>query len=50
MGHGGQFIMIIRDLNLVIVTTTLDYESDKMAFSKIPMVLEEIVPAIAYVE
>lgn len=44
LGHGGQFIMIIRDLNLVIVTTASDFESSKMALSKIPMVIEKIIP------
>jgi len=45
LGFGGQYIMIIRDLNLVIVTTASDYdESSGMAFKKVPMVIEEIVP------
>jgi hypothetical protein len=44
MGRGGQYIMIIRDLNLVIVTTASDIESNKMALCKIPMVIEEIIP------
>jgi CubicO group peptidase (beta-lactamase class C family) len=44
MGHGGQYIMIIRDLNLVIVTTATDFEDGRIARSKIPMVIEEIVP------
>lgn len=44
LGHGGQYIMIIRDLNLVIVTTSSDFESGKMARSKIPMVIEKIIP------
>jgi hypothetical protein len=44
MGHGGQYIMIIRDLNMVIVTTASDYENSHIAQSKISMVLEEIVP------
>ena len=44
MGHGGQYIMIIRDLNLVVVTTASDFEDAKVARSKIPMVIEEIVP------
>jgi len=44
MGHGGQYIMIIRDLNLVIVTTASDFESGEIARSKISMVIEEIVP------
>jgi len=44
MGHGGQYIMIIRDLNLVIVTTASDFENGRLARSKIPMVIEEIIP------
>ncbi len=44
MGHGGQYIMIIKDLNMVIVTTASDYVNDYIARSKIPMVIEEIVP------
>ncbi|MEJ2614940.1 MAG: serine hydrolase [Ignavibacteriaceae bacterium] len=45
LGYGGQYIMIIRDLNMVIVTTSSDYnESNGMAFAKVPMVAEEIVP------
>lgn len=46
LGHGGQYIMIIRDLNLVIVTTASDFENNSMALSKIPMVIEEIVPIV----
>ena len=44
MGHGGQYIMIIRDLDLVIVTTASDFEDGRLARSKIPMVIEKIVP------
>jgi CubicO group peptidase (beta-lactamase class C family) len=44
MGHGGQYIMVIRDLNLVIVTTASDFEDGRLARSKIPMVIEEIIP------
>jgi CubicO group peptidase (beta-lactamase class C family) len=44
LGHGGQYIMIIRDLNLVIVTTASDFDNGHIARSKIPMVIEEIVP------
>ncbi|MEJ2103700.1 MAG: serine hydrolase [Ignavibacteriaceae bacterium] len=44
LGHGGQYIMIIRDLNLVIVTTASDFEDGRMALSKIPMVIEKIIP------
>ncbi|MFH0758930.1 MAG: serine hydrolase [Bacteroidota bacterium] len=44
LGHGGQHIMIIRDLNLVVVTTASDFESGKIALGKFPMVIEEIIP------
>ena len=45
LGYGGQYIMIIRDLNMVIVTTSSDHnESNGMAHAKVPMVIEEVVP------
>ncbi len=47
MGVVGQYIMIIRDLDMVIVTTASDYDyndNGQMARSKIPMVIEKIVP------
>jgi hypothetical protein len=45
LGFGGQYIMIIRDLKLVIVTTSSDHnESNGMVHAKVPMVIEEIVP------
>ena len=44
LGAGGQYIMVIRDLNMVIVTTSSDYNRDGMDHQKIPMVVEEIVP------
>lgn len=44
LGHGGQYIMIIRDLNLVVVTTASDFENGRLARSKIPLVIEEIIP------
>jgi CubicO group peptidase (beta-lactamase class C family) len=44
LGWAGQYIMIIRDLNLVIVTTSSDFESGVIARSKVPMVIEEIIP------
>jgi CubicO group peptidase (beta-lactamase class C family) len=44
-GYGGQYIMIIEDLNMVIVVTASDYnESNGMANIKVPMVIEELVP------
>jgi len=48
LGAGGQYIMIIRDLNLVVVTTASDYDIGKKARSKIPMVIEKVVPALLY--
>lgn len=47
LGYGGQYIVIIRDLNMVIVTTASDYADGRTARSKIPMVIEEIVPLFA---
>jgi len=45
LGYGGQYIMVIRDLNMVIVTTSSDYNEDNgMAHQKVPMVIEEVVP------
>lgn len=44
LGYAGQYIMIVRDLNLVVVTTSSDFESGELARSKIPMVIEKIIP------
>lgn len=45
LGYGGQYIMVVRDLNMVIVITSSDYnESNGMALAKVPMVIEEVVP------
>ena len=44
LGYGGQYIVIIRDLNMVVVTTASDYADGSRARSKIPMVIDEIVP------
>lgn len=45
LGYGGQYIMVVRDLNMVIVTTSSDYnESNGMAHAKVQMVIEEVVP------
>ncbi|MBN1780940.1 serine hydrolase [bacterium] len=44
LGAGGQYLMIIKDLNMVIVTTASDYNNDGTAHQKVPMVIEEIVP------
>jgi len=43
-GYGGQYIMIIRDLKMVVVTTASDYGNGRRARSKIPMVVDGIVP------
>ena len=45
LGYGGQYIFVINDLNLIVVMTSSDYnEGNGMAFKKIPMVIEDIVP------
>jgi len=44
LAWGGQYIMVIKDLNLVVVTTASDYDDGNKARSKFPMVIEEIVP------
>ena len=44
LGYGGQYIVIIKDLNMVVVTTASDYAEGRKARSKIPMIVEEIVP------
>jgi CubicO group peptidase (beta-lactamase class C family) len=46
LGWGGQFIIVVKDLNLVVTTTASDYEND-MSISKVPMVIEDIVPMTA---
>lgn len=45
LGWGGQYIMVVKELNLVVITTASDYGNDK-ANSKIPMVIEEIIPIV----
>ena len=44
LGAGGQYIMVIRDLNMVVVVTASDYNRDGMDLIKVPMVVEEVVP------
>lgn len=44
LGAGGQYIMVIRDMNMVIVTTSSDYNNDGMDHKKVQMVIEEVVP------
>ena len=45
LGFGGQYIMVVRDLNLVIVTTSSDNNGENgMGHQKIPMVIEDVVP------
>jgi CubicO group peptidase (beta-lactamase class C family) len=45
LGYGGQYIMVVRDLDMVIVTTSSDYnEENGMAHQKVPMVIEEVIP------
>jgi CubicO group peptidase (beta-lactamase class C family) len=50
LGYGGQYIIVIKDLNIVVVTTASDYDysdTGRKARSKVPMVIEEIVPALS---
>jgi CubicO group peptidase (beta-lactamase class C family) len=44
LGYGGQYIMIIKDLDMVVLTTASDYGNGSRARSKVPMVIEKIVP------
>lgn len=45
LGYGGQYIMVIRDLNMVVVATSSDYnEENGMAHQKVPMVIDEVAP------
>jgi len=44
LGFGGQYIMVIRDLNMVVVSTASDYAYGHMARSKIPLVIEKLIP------
>ena len=44
LGFGGQYIMVIRDLNMVVVCTSSDYADGHMARSKIPLVIEKLIP------
>jgi len=44
LGYGGQYIFIIRDLNMVVVTTASDYANGHIARSKVAMVVDEIEP------
>ena len=49
LGYGGQFIMIIRDLNMTIIITSSDNnESTGMWIAKVPMVIEDVVPLFDY--
>ncbi len=44
LGHGGQFIMVIQNRDLVVVTTASDYANPDMYMKKVPLVEEEIIP------
>ncbi len=46
LGSGGNYIMVVKDLNLVVVTTASDYDNDH-AHNKFQMVIEDIIPAIS---
>ena len=51
LGYGGQYIFVIRDLNIIVVMTASDYnEGNGMALKKVPMVIEEIVPLFKKLE
>lgn len=45
LGSGGQYIIVVKDLNLVVITTSSNYNNDK-DFSVFPMVIEDIIPNI----
>lgn len=45
IGFGGQYVFIVPDLDLVVVTTSSDYnEGTGMAFQKFPMMIEKVIP------
>jgi CubicO group peptidase (beta-lactamase class C family) len=46
LGFAGQFIMVIRDLNMVVVTTASDYGDYSVALKKIQLAVEEILPLL----
>lgn len=46
LGIGGQLIIIVKDLSLVVVTTASDYDDDRLVGRKITMAIEEIIPAV----
>lgn len=48
LGYGGQYIFIIRDLNMVVVTTASDYANGQNARSKVAMVVDAIEPMFRY--
>ncbi|MFC1563231.1 penicillin-binding protein, partial [candidate division KSB1 bacterium] len=41
MGYGGQYIMVIRDLNMVVVTTASNYDDENKALGQVPMVIAD---------
>lgn len=45
VGFGGQYIFLVPELEMAVITYSSDYnEADGMAFSKFPMVIEQIIP------
>jgi len=46
LGWGGQRIIVVKDINLVIVTTASNFDNKK-ELSTFPMVIEKIIPAIS---
>ena len=50
LGTGGQLIIIVKDLSLVVVTTASDYDNDSSVVSKVAMAIEKIIPLITNVK
>lgn len=44
LGSGGKYIMIIRDLGIVVVSTASNFDNGEKEFSTFPLVIEEILP------
>ena len=45
-GYGGQFIVILKKLDLVVVLTGSNYDSDQNAFLSLMLVKNFIIPAV----
>lgn len=46
IGWGSQFIMVVRDLKLVVVMTGSNFRNEEKEYSAFPMVIDEIIPAL----